>query len=143
LTDAPDDISSPHGAAARPAGAALRPVAIENRGGSPGHGSAEREKPYTAFDRSELSEILKIYGRMVAAGEWRDYAIDHLGDRAVFSIFRRTSEVPLYRIEKNPKLARRQGAYAVITQTGMILKRGPDLGRVLRTIDKSLKLVEA
>ncbi len=104
---------------------------------------AEREKPYTAFDRQELSEILKIYGRNVAAGEWRDYAIDHLSDRAVFSIFRRSSEVPLYRIEKNPRLARRQGAYAVITQTGMILKRGPDLSRVLRAIDKSLKLVEA
>jgi hypothetical protein len=106
-------------------------------------GSGEREVPYTAFDRHELSEILKVYGRMVAAGEWRDYAIDHLSDRAVFSIFRRASEVPLYRIEKSPKLARKQGAYAVITQTGMILKRGPDLARVLRVIDKSLRLVEA
>lgn len=102
-----------------------------------------RELPFTAFDRRELSEILKVYGRMVAAGEWRDYAIDTLSDRAVFSIFRRASEVPLYRIEKNPKLARRQGAYAVITQTGMILKRGPDLARVLRVIDKSLSLVDA
>ncbi|WP_181705091.1 DUF2794 domain-containing protein [Chthonobacter rhizosphaerae] len=102
-----------------------------------------REQPYTAFDRRELSEILKVYGRMVAAGEWRDYAIDTLKDRAVFSIFRRTSEVPLYRIEKNPKLARRQGAYAVISQTGMILKRGPDLARVLRVLDKSLSLVDA
>lgn len=102
-----------------------------------------REAPYTAFDRHELSEILKVYGRMVAAGEWRDYAIDTLKDRAVFSIFRRSSEYPLYRIEKNPKLARRQGAYAVISQTGMILKRGPDLARVLRVIDKSLSLVEA
>ena len=101
-----------------------------------------REAAYTAFDRRELSEILKIYGRMVAAGEWRDYAIDHLKDRAVFSIFRRTSEVPLYRIEKNPKLARKQGAYQVVSQTGMILKRGPDLGRVLRVLDKSLSLVE-
>lgn len=80
---------------------------------------------------------------MVAAGEWRDYAIDTLKDRAVFSIFRRTSEVPLYRIEKNPKLARRQGAYAVISQTGMILKRGSDLARVLRVLDKSLSLVDA
>lgn len=96
-----------------------------------------RETPYVAFDRHELSEILKIYGRMVAAGEWRDYAIDHLPDRAVFSIFRRTSEVPLYRVEKNPKLARRQGAYSVIAQTGMILKRGGELARVLRVIDKS------
>ncbi|WP_370678186.1 DUF2794 domain-containing protein [Pleomorphomonas sp. PLEO] len=96
-----------------------------------------REKPYVAFDRHELSEILKVYGRMVAAGEWRDYAIDHLADRAVFSIFRRSSEVPLYRVEKNPKLARKQGAYSVIAQTGMILKRGGELARVLRVIDKS------
>ena len=98
---------------------------------------APREKSYVAFDRHELSEILKVYGRMVAAGEWRDYAIDHLPDRAVFSIFRRSSEMPLYRVEKNPKLARRQGAYSVIAQTGMILKRGGDLGRVLRVLDKS------
>lgn len=98
---------------------------------------AARETPYVAFDRHELSEILKVYGRMVAAGEWRDYAIDHLPDRAVFSIFRRASEVPLYRVEKNPKLARRQGAYSVIAQTGMILKRGGELARVLRVIDKS------
>lgn len=96
-----------------------------------------REAPYVAFDRHELSEILKVYGRMVAAGEWRDYAIDHLSDRAVFSIFRRSSEVPLYRVEKNPKLARRQGAYSVIAQTGMILKRGGELARVLRVLDKS------
>lgn len=96
-----------------------------------------REKPYVAFDRHELSEILKVYGRMVAAGEWRDYAIDHLADRAVFSIFRRSSEIPLYRVEKNPKLARKQGAYSVIAQTGMILKRGGELARVLRVIDKS------
>ncbi|MBH0237924.1 DUF2794 domain-containing protein [Methylobrevis sp. L22] len=94
-----------------------------------------------AFDRSELNEILKIYGRMVAAGEWRDYAIDHLKDRAVFSVFRRSSEVPLYRIEKDPALARRQGAYSIVAQTGMILKRGPDLAKVLRAIDKSLKIV--
>ncbi len=98
---------------------------------------AVRETPYVAFDRHELSEILKVYGRMVAVGEWRDYAIDHLPDRAVFSIFRRSSEVPLYRVEKNPKLARRQGAYSVIAQTGMILKRGGELARVLRVIDKS------
>ncbi len=96
-----------------------------------------RELDYVAFDRRELSEILKVYGRMVAAGEWRDYAIDLLPDRAVFSIFRRSSEMPLYRVEKNPKLARRQGAYSVIAQTGMILKRGGELDRVLRVIDKS------
>ena len=93
------------------------------------------------FDRHELNRILGLYGRMVAAGEWRDYAIDFTRDRAVFSVFRRSSEVPIYRIEKNPKLARKQGAYGVITATGLILKRGPDLARVLRVLDPSLKLV--
>jgi len=80
--------------------------------------------PVVSFDRRELSEILRIYGRMVAAGEWRDYAIDTLKDRAVFSIFRRTSEMPLFRVEKDPRLARRQGAYSVIGAGGTVLKRG-------------------
>ena len=93
------------------------------------------------FDRRELNRILNLYGRMVAAGEWRDYAIDFLKDRAVFSVFRRASEVPLYRIEKNPKLARRQGAYAVISATGLIVRRGHELDRVLRAIDRSVSLV--
>ena len=88
------------------------------------------------FDRRELNRIFNLYGRMVAAGEWRDYAIDFLRDRAVFSVFRRSSEVPLYRIEKSPKLARRQGAYSVLTQTGLILKRGQELARVLKVLDK-------
>jgi len=109
-------------------------------------GSEVRSGPSLApvrvtFDRRELDRIFSLYGRMVAAGEWRDYAIDFLKDRAVFSIFRRTSEVPLYRIEKDPKLARRQGAYSVITATGLILRRGHELERVLRVIDKPLKLV--
>lgn len=96
------------------------------------------------FDRRELSDLLSLYGRMVAAGEWRDYAIDFLRDRAVFSVFRRTSEAPLYRIEKTPKLARRQGAYAVVTTTGLILKRGHDLGRVLAVLDRvALRLVKS
>ncbi len=94
------------------------------------------------FDRRELFEILRIYGRMVASGEWRDYAIDHLADRAVFSVFRRTSEMPLFRIEKNPKLAGRQGAYSVIDQGGRILKRGTDLARVVAVLEKKPKLVE-
>jgi hypothetical protein len=89
------------------------------------------------FNRLELNRILDLYGRKVAAGEWRDYAIDFLKDRAVFSVFRRTSEVPLYRIEKTPKLERRQGAYSVISATGLILRRGHELERVLRVIDKS------
>jgi hypothetical protein len=93
------------------------------------------------FDRRELDRIFRLYGRMVAAGEWRDYAIDFLRDRAVFSVFRRASEVPLYRIEKSPKLARKQGAYSVISATGLIVRRGHELDRVLRAIDKSLSVV--
>ena len=89
------------------------------------------------FDRRELDRILSLYGRKVAAGEWRDYAIDFLKDRAVFSVFRRASEVPIYRIEKNPKLARRQGAYSVISATGLIVRRGHELDRVLRVLDRS------
>src|SRR5476651_997111 len=108
---------------------------------SPGGGSAARSAPAPAaqvtFSRRELNRILDLYGRKVAAGEWRDYAIDFLKDRAVFSVFRRTSEVPLYRIEKNPKLARRQGAYSVISATGLIVRRGHELDQVLRAIDKS------
>ncbi len=96
---------------------------------------------HVTFDRRELNHILNLYGRMVAAGEWRDYAIDFMRDRAVFSVFRRASEVPIYRIEKSPRLARRQGTYSVITATGLILKRGPELDRVLRVLDLSLKLV--
>ena len=92
------------------------------------------------FNRRELDRILSLYGRKVAAGEWRDYAIDFLKDRAVFSVFRRTTEFPIYRIEKNPRLARRQGAYSVVAATGLILKRGHDLNRVLLVLEKSLHL---
>jgi hypothetical protein len=90
------------------------------------------------FDRAELDRILTIYGRMVAAGEWRDYAIDFLSDMAAFSIFRRTSEVALFTIEKRPKLRAKQGQYAVIEASGRILKRGHDLAQVLRVFDKTL-----
>jgi hypothetical protein len=93
------------------------------------------------FNRRELDRIFGLYGRMVAAGEWRDYAIDFLRDRAVFSVFRRSSEMPLYRIEKNPKLARRQGAYSVVSATGLIVRRGHELDRVLRALDKGPRLV--
>ena len=93
------------------------------------------------FNRRELNRILDLYGRKVAAGEWRDYAIDFLKDRAVFSVFRRSSEMPIYRIEKNPRLARRQGAYSVVSVTGLILKRGHELDRVLRVLDRSLQVV--
>lgn len=100
------------------------------------------EMPIT-FDRRELDQILRLYGRMVAANEWRDYAIDHLADRAVFSVFRRTSEVPLFQIVKDPKLARKQGAFSVVAAGGRILKRGHELGRVLGVFDRTLKLVDA
>src|SRR5258705_11465150 len=93
------------------------------------------------FDRRELNRLFGLYGRKVAAGEWRDYAIDFLKDRAVFSVFRRSSEVPIYRIEKNPKLARRQGVYSVISATGLIVRRGHELERVLVSIDRSLAVV--
>jgi Protein of unknown function (DUF2794) len=107
------------------------------------HGGIPPVAPGTrvTFDRSELDRIFRLYGRMVAAGEWRDYAIDFLRDRAVFSVFRHAAEVPLYRIEKSPRLARRQGAYSVISATGLILRRGHELERVLRALDKTLSLV--
>ena len=94
-----------------------------------------------SFDRAELREILNLYGRKVAEGEWRDYAMDFTPNRAVFSVFRRTSEFPLYRIEKDPKLARKQGAYSVVAATGLILRRGTDLARVISVLDRKVKLV--
>ena len=91
-----------------------------------------------AFDRKELSVILTVYGQMVAAGEWRDYGISALKDAAIFSVFRRTAEQPLYRIEKRPKLAAKQGTYSVIGMDGRILKRGHDLRTVLRVLERKL-----
>ena len=94
------------------------------------------------FDRHELRDILALYGRKVAEGEWRDYAIDFGRDMAVFSIFRRAAEYPLYRVVKDPKLAGKQGAFSVVTTTGLILKRGSDLRRVLAVLDRGrLKVV--
>src|SRR5512135_659227 len=93
------------------------------------------------FSRRELNRILDLYCRKVAAGEWRDYAIDFLRDRAVFSVYRRASEVPIYRIEKDPRLARKQGMYSVISATGLILRRGHELERVLLVIDRKLAVV--
>jgi len=94
------------------------------------------------FDRHELKRILNIYGRMVMAGEWRDYAIDFRGDVAVFSVFRRASEMPLYSIEKRPKLRDHQGQYSVVAAGGQVLKRGHDLSAVLRVLEvKLLRLV--
>lgn len=94
-----------------------------------------------SFDRQELREILDLYARKVAEGEWRDYALDFSAQQAVFSIYRRSSEFALYRIVKAPRLARKQGAYSVVTTTGLILKRGHELGRVLAVLDKKLKVV--
>jgi hypothetical protein len=90
------------------------------------------------FDRREIAQILRVYGRMVAAGQWRDYAIDFLSDRAVFSVFRHASDLPLYTIEKQPKLRARQGQYVVLTASGHVLKRGRELAQVLRLFDRKL-----
>ena len=118
-----------------PSGGRANPIAL----------AARQPAPYAtgpvSFSRQELNQILNVYGRMVADGEWRDYAIDHGKDEAVFSIFRRTSEIPLYRIVKQPRLARRQGLWSLVTATGLILKRGHDLANVLRVIDRRLKIV--
>jgi hypothetical protein len=97
-----------------------------------------RGRPPTRFDPSELNRILNIYGRMVIAGEWRDYAIDFLEDAAVFSAYRHSSEMPLYQIKKYPKLKDRQGQYAVVATGGQILKRGHDLPTVLRVLERKL-----
>jgi hypothetical protein len=93
------------------------------------------------FSRRELDRILSLYGRKVAAGEWRDYAIDFFRDRAVFSVFRHSCDFPIYRIEKDPRLERRQGAYSVISATGHIVRRGRELDRVLGALDRSLHVV--
>ncbi len=94
------------------------------------------------FHRRELDAILWIYGKMVGDGEWRDYAIDHLKDKAVFSVFKRSGEMPLFRIEKVPALAAKQGAFLVTNTAGMVLKRGHELKQVLRVFDKAMKLVD-
>lgn len=91
--------------------------------------------PRIFFDRPELERLLRLYGRMVAAGEWKDYALSDGRDAATFAVYRRSGEAPFYRVEKRPALARRQGAWAVIGQGGMILRRGHDLEQVLRVFD--------
>lgn len=98
----------------------------------------EMPPPQVAFHRTELSVILSLYGRFVAAGEWRDYGISSLREVAVFSVFRRTAEHPMYRIEKRPKLRGKQGIYAVIGMDGQILRRGSDLRTVLRVLERKL-----
>ncbi len=114
------------------------PAARTSYQGGQGRSAASGVVAQVRFDRAELNRILTLYGRMVAAGEWRDYAIDFRDEAAVFSIYRRASEMPLFRVEKRPKLRDKQGLYAVIAATGHILKRGHDLAAVLRVFDKKL-----
>ena len=99
-----------------------------------------RETPnaQVAFHRTELAPILSLYGRMVAAGEWRDYGISCLREVAVFSVFRRTAEHPMYRIEKRPKLRDKQGMYSILGIDGQVLRRGHDLKAVLRVLERKL-----
>ena len=97
-----------------------------------------RQRPFVGFDRRELNTILNLYGRKVASGEWRDYAIDFLKDRALFSVYRRASERPLYVIEKNPKLRHRQGQYMVTIEDGRVLKRKHELDNVLRVLEMAV-----
>lgn len=124
------------------------PISLRSRNGANQSGPNALPTPTSvpsivAFSLHELRVILALYGRKVAAGDWRDYSIDLGRDKAVFSVFRRASEYPLYTIEKNPRLARRQGAYSVIAATGLILNRGHDLKRVLSVLERSLRLVGA
>ena len=107
----------------------------------PGEPASTRNQDIVSFHRKELDMLLQVYGRKVGAGEWRDYAIDMLKDRAVFSVFKRTSDVPLFSIEKAPKLARRQGAWSVTNASGQILKRGHELANVLKILEKKPRLV--
>ncbi len=105
--------------------------------------SHQPSTPVVFFERRELNILTGLYGRMVSAGEWRDYAIDGLADAAVFSVFERAAEQPLYRIEKRPALGRRQGAWAVIGRGGMVLRRGHELTDVLRVFDsRRFRVVE-
>ncbi|WP_248306089.1 MULTISPECIES: DUF2794 domain-containing protein [unclassified Devosia] len=103
--------------------------------------TTRRIDPIVAFDKRELMIILNVYGKKVGAGEWRDYAMDFLKDRALFSIYARVSERPLFVIEKNPKLRAKQGQYLVTNQEGRILKRGHELSQVLRVLDPDLVLI--
>lgn len=105
----------------------------------PQHGPLPEQ---VCFDRHELGLILTVYGRMVALGEWRDYGLSTLRDMAVFSIFRRTAEFPLYRVEKRPRPRLKQGMYSVVAVEGLILRRGHDLARVLQVLEiKSIRQV--
>jgi hypothetical protein len=104
---------------------------------------AARHAPVVTFHRTELDAVLRLYSLMVGAGEWRDYALSHLADKAVFAVFKRASEMPLFRVEKVPELARKQGAFLVRGADGRILKRGHEIGAVLTVFEKELKLANA
>ncbi|WP_404401052.1 DUF2794 domain-containing protein [Pelagibacterium halotolerans] len=104
-------------------------------------GHPSRGTGVVSFDRRELALILNVYGKKVSAGEWRDYAVDMLRERALFSIYQRASERPLYVVEKNPRLARKQGQYMVFGTDGRVLKRGHDLANVLKVLDPHLYVV--
>lgn len=120
----------------------IEPISLSRRSVSPVQSPAPAPATLrVTFDRRELDRILDLYGRMVAQGEWRDYAIDFQRDKAVFAIYRRAMDMPLYRIEKDPRLARRQGIYAVVSQTGLILKRGHELPRILAVLEKPLRTI--
>ncbi|MFO1117646.1 MAG: DUF2794 domain-containing protein [Beijerinckiaceae bacterium] len=122
--------------------AEMEPADSQRTGGEVVALNFQRPNPKpVSFERRELQLILNVYGRRVAEGEWRDYAIDFSVSKAVFSIFRRTSETPLFTIEKTPAHARRQGAYSVVAADGRTLKRGHDLERVLGVFEKKLRLV--
>lgn len=116
-------------------------LALVHAGDGPASPAQTKIPAIVAFDRKELQLILSVYGRKVGQGEWRDYAMDFLRERAVFSIYARVSERPLFIIEKTPKLRNKQGQYAVTNQQGRILKRGHDLGLVLRVLDPQLAVV--
>jgi hypothetical protein len=104
---------------------------------------AASSPPLVFFDRPELDRLLRLYGRMVAAGDWRDYAINGGGEAATFSVFRRAGDDALYRVEKRPALSRRQGAWSVIAQGGAILRRGHELDQVLKLFDaRRFRVVE-
>ena len=116
---------------------AFRPRVVRSSSPAFPHASQAQAR----FSRQELNHILDLYGRKVASGEWRDYAIDFTREKAVFSVYRRSSECPIYTIEKDPKLSRKQGAFSVVAATGLILKRGHDLRRVLEVLDQRVRLL--
>ena len=119
-----------------------RPIGLVGTDRTTVSAKPQKPAPFVSFDRGELSKLLDVYGRKVAAGEWRDYAMDMLSDRALFSIYRRSSERPQFVIEKNPKLRNKQGMYSVTNAEGRVLRRGHDLVRVIQVLEPGLSLVK-